>query len=169
MNEPRREPPIISLIAMQALIMGTCGLLGALSASMYAPFGDVLAQAALGLVFGAAGTVGLASVLIILFPRATRRHGWRKTAAGVMRGFLLLIPYAVLAVLARSVLGWDAAAAFTAAGLMTACAAIGAEIARLSGSKLTAMLLPMLAGSALSTIWVGATSALATLLAGGLP
>ncbi len=169
MNEPRREPAIISLIAMQVLIIGTCGLLGALSASIYASVGDVVAQAALGLVFGAGGAVGMAGALILLFPRATRRHGWRRTAAGVMRGFLLLIPYAVLAILARSLLGWDATAAFTAAGLMTACAAIGAEIGRLGGRKLTAMLLPMLAGSALSAIWVGATSSLATLLAGGLP
>jgi hypothetical protein len=168
MTASKREPTTVSLIAMLVLIVGTCGLLGALSASLYAPFADVLAQAALGLVFGAAGPVGLASALIILFPRATRRHGWRTTAAGVMRGFLLLIPYAVLAVLARSLLRWEATAAFTAAGLMTACAAIGAEIGRLGGRRLTAMLLPMLAGSALSAIWVGATSALAALLAGGL-
>jgi hypothetical protein len=168
MNEPRREPTVVSLVAMHVLIMGTCGLLGALSTSLYAPVGDLLAQAALGLVFGVAGPTGLASALILLFPRATRRHGWRRPAAGVMRGFLLLLPYAVLAFLARSLLGWEATAAFTAAGLMTACAAIGAEVGRLGGSKLTAMLLPMLAGSALSAIWVGATSALAALLAGGL-
>jgi len=57
----------------------------------------------------------------------------------------------------------------TGAGLMTACASIGTEIGCLSDSKLTAMLLLMLAGSALGAMWVGMTSSIATLLAGGLP
>ena len=169
MRRPTREPTVISLIAMQLLIAGAFALMGLLSAPYLSDVSSVLALGTLGIVVGVAAPSGLAGVLIVLYPRALRRHGWRSIAAAVMRSFLLLIPYAVLAGAARTILRWDATGAFAAAGLMTACAAIGAEIGRLGGSKLTSMLLPMLTGSALSTMWLGLTSLVTTLLARGLP
>ena len=169
MRRPSRETSLLSLIAMQFLIAGTYAVMGILSAPFLSDVAAVLALGVLGMVVGVIVPLGLVGALIVLYPRVVRRHGWRSIAGGVMRSFLLLIPYAVLAVIARAILHWEVTGAFAAAGLMTACAGIGAELGRLGGSKLTSMLLPMLTGSALSTMWLSMTSLLTTLLIRGLP
>lgn len=169
MTATQRPPRTFTLIGLSVLVVGTFAVLGVLSTPRLLGLGPLIAMGALGTFVGGLATLGMTGVLILLYPKVTRRRGWRAVAASVLRSFLLLIPYAVLALVARALLRWDAAGAFTAAGVMTACTAVGAELARLGGSKLTSMLLPMLAGSALSTTWLGITSLVVTLIAGGGP
>jgi len=156
---------VFVLAATQAVVVVAFVVIGALSGERAAGGWSRVALASLGLLFGLAGPVGLVGVIILLYPRVVRSRGWIAVAAGVVRSFLLLIPYTVLAAIAYGILGWNATGAF----VMTACTAIGAEIGRLGGNKLTSMLLPMLAGSALSTAWLGATALLTAVVAGGLP
>jgi len=160
---------VFVLLVRQFAVVIAFVVIGALSGQRAAGGWDRLALASLGLLFGLAGPVGLVGVIVVLYPRVVRSRGWIAVAAGVVRSFLLLIPYTVLAAIAHGILGWNATGAFASAGIMTACTAIGAELARLGGNKLTSMLLPMLAGSALSTAWLGAGALLTAVVAGGLP
>ncbi|MBN1249765.1 MAG: hypothetical protein JXC32_19030 [Anaerolineae bacterium] len=169
MSEPSRRPTILGFVVMQALTTATFVVIGILSGPSLRIFAPLVAMAALGAVVGTLAPVGLAGALVVLYPRAVRSHGWRPVIAAVLRSFFLLIPYAVLAAIARLLLGWNATGAFAAAGLMTACAAVGAEVARLGGNRLTSMLLPMLTGSALSTTWLSLSSLLSQWLLRGAP
>lgn len=177
MADRERTPSALGVIFSQITVAVAFGALGGLTGraadAAEGPLPLALwpgaALAALGLLFGVIGPLGLASVLIVLYPGAVRRSGWPAVFVAVVRSFLLIVPYAILAAIARGILGWDAAGAFASAGVMTACMAVGAELARLGGSRITAMLLPMLAGTALSTAWLGAASFVATAIARGLP
>jgi hypothetical protein len=169
MGERRRQPSVFVLLVSQFAVVVAFVVIGALSGRRAATVWSRAAPAALGLLFGLAVPVGLSGVIIVLYPRVVRNHGWIAVTASVVRGFLLLIPYTVLAVIAYGVLGWNATGAFASAGVMTACTAVGAQLGRLGGNKLTSMLLPMLAGTALSTAWLGAGALLTAVVAGGLP
>ena len=57
-------------------------------------------------------------------------------------GLLLLLPFAVLALVAELLLGWNASQTFSSAGLMTACGAVGVEVSRRGGGQLRSMLVP---------------------------
>lgn len=69
-------------------------------------------------------------------------------------GLLLLAPFAVLALVAELLLGWNASQVFSSAGLMTACGAVGAELGRRGGTGLRSVLVPTVIGFLLSTAWV---------------
>lgn len=166
--QSRRSPSAFSLIATHAAVVLAFAVIGALSTQRSAGLASGIGLALFGIAFGILAPLGLSGALILLFPKVVRTRGWDAVVAGALRSFLLMIPYAVLAVIAQLVLHWNATGAFAAAGLMTACTAVGAEVGRLGGSKLTSMLLPMLVGSALSTTWLGATSLLTMLITGGL-
>lgn len=82
------------------------------------------------------------------------RHGGAAIGAAVWRGFLMIVPFAVLAAVADLVLDWHAVQAFTAAAIMTSCAAAGVELTRLGGTALVNGLLSTLVGMAISGGWM---------------
>lgn len=110
--------------------------------------------ALLGPLLGAAGWLALVVLLALFNPAARRDHGVAAIAGAVVRGFVLLAPFTVLAAVAQLWLHWDAAQAFASAGLMAAGAATGAEMAKVGGGRLAGSLPPMLGALALASAWM---------------
>ena len=109
-------------------------------------------------VFGVAlaliGLVVLVIALLLFNPKTRREHGVFSVVGAVARGFMLLVPFTVLAVVTYIWLNWDAAQTFTSAGLMAAGAATGAEMAKLGGGRIMGCLLPMLWSMLLALAWM---------------
>ena len=89
-----------------------------------------------------------------------RTCGWAGIQRVLGRGFLLIVPFTALALIAEFGLGWHATQAFASAGIMSAGAAVGADLIRLGGRKLPSFALPMLAALAFSAVWLGLSSTL---------
>ena len=140
-----RAPRIVSLLCF--------ALLGGLTARR----GDGASAAAAALVSFLTGWPALALMGWLL--AASSKAIDRKEARGaVSRGFLLLVPFTILALVAGLGLGWDSAAAFASAGIMTASTAVGVELQGAGGRRGSSVLLPMLLGTALSAGWIACTS-----------
>lgn len=116
---------------------------------------DYPAEAAvLGFLVGFAGLLLLTWLLAVFNGAVRKAHGYAKLVGAVYRGFLLLIPFAVLATVSDLGLGWQAAQTFLSAGLIGAGIAVGAEVTRLGGGKLAAGFFPVLWTLALSFLWI---------------
>lgn len=95
-------------------------------------------------VFGGAliciGLLALVIALVLLNPKTRREHGFFSVVGAVARGFLLLVPFTVLAMVTYIWLNWGVAQTFTSAGLMAAGAATGAEMAKIGGGRIDRLL-----------------------------
>jgi hypothetical protein len=103
-----------------------------------------------GAAFAFAGTYLLVLALTLAHPGLGRAAVLEAAATG----FLLILPFAILALAAELLLGWKASQVFSSSGLMTACGAVGVEVARRGGGKLRSMLVPTVTAFLLSTAWV---------------
>ena len=108
------------------------------------------AGVATGAAFAFAGAFLLAQALIVTNPRLGRA-AVREAAA---TGFLMILPFAALALAAEVALNWQASQVFSSAGLMTAGGAVGVEVMRRGGGKLRCLLVPTATTMLLSTAWV---------------
>lgn len=141
-----------------------------LRAACFAVLGALTARQAgldpLNLLGGALGgvafqAVGLGVMVLLLWafnPGARKQHGMGGMSSAVDRGFILLLPFTVLAALADLALGWNAVQAFASAGIMSSGAAVGAELGKLGGGRLRSMLLPTGWCFVLTMVWVVAGS-----------
>lgn len=104
--------------------------------------------------------VGWLALILLgwLLAGSSNEVGRKEARWAVTRGFLLLIPFTILAIAATEGLGWDSAAAFASAGIMTGSATAGVELAGAGGRRLTFVLLPMIFGAALAALWIICTS-----------
>jgi hypothetical protein len=82
-------------------------------------------------------------------------------SAAVRRGFLMLVPFTALALLADLVLGWGATQAFMAAGLMTSAAVAGGELETGAGEKGVPRIVLTGVASLLSVMWIVLSNVLA--------
>ncbi len=153
-----RLPAVLCFAALTALVAGD------------APGLPVLILLGLLGLLGGALALALLTLFLSLVNGAVRReHGRAAVRLAVNGGFLLLVPFTVLALVAELGLGWEAAAGFAAAGIITAAGAAGAELTRLGGRRLPAVLLPMLAGIGLSAAWLVAAQLAAAEVAARWP
>ena len=120
--------------------------------------------AVLGVALVLIGLVALVIALLLFNPKTRREHGFFSVVGAVARGFMLLVPFTVLAVVTYIWLNWDAGQSFTSAGLMAAGAATGAEMAKLGGGRIMGSLLPMLWSMLLSLAWMLLGGLLAALI-----
>jgi hypothetical protein len=116
--------------------------------------GEVAAYTVLGLVIAGACLCGLAAVCLVAEPSLRTSGGLAAGWDMVARSYLLAIPFALLALLSELVFGWYAATAFMQAAIMTAGAAVGAELSRRAGPKLRYMIVCMAGAFAFSIIWI---------------
>lgn len=122
------------------------------------------------ILFGAAAGIALAvlsknliSLLLFAFQdKARPRLDFREVKAAVARGLLIITPFTVVAVIAELVLGWNAVQAFTSAGLLTASAAGGMEMAKVSGPRVLSLALGSAGAFALMIAWMFATVLIGT-------
>jgi hypothetical protein len=100
------------------------------------------------------GLAVLSVVLHLLNPEVARAHGKPAAFVAVASGMVMVIPFAVLALIAELVLHWSAAQAFATAGVMTGAAGIGVEISRLGPGRKANALVPALAGGLFVVVWI---------------
>jgi len=105
-------------------------------------------------------------MLSLFNSRIKKKYGRKSIRWIVNRGFFLLLPFTVLALIATIELGWEAATAFASAGIMTSSTAIGAELTRLGSGKVRSTLLPVIGGIVMTTIWMIVLSGLTMALRG---
>ncbi|MDI6831943.1 MAG: hypothetical protein QME88_11500 [Actinomycetota bacterium] len=115
--------------------------------------GQVAAFSLIGLALALACLAGLAALLMATSP-PLRQAGYASAWDAVSRGYLLLVPFALLALLADLAFGWSAATAFMQAAVMTSGAAVGAELMRAGEPKLRYMIAPMAGAFLFSIIWI---------------
>ncbi len=103
--------------------------------------------------------VGLLAVnlLVMLLNAANRpleesQQGFAREA--VLSGMLFMIPFTVLAVLARFGLGWNAVMPFASAAITTAAATAGTEVMKRGAQGLKSVIIPSLLALVLSTVWM---------------
>ena len=114
-----------------------------------------VAVAAIGGLAAAWLCLWLFGRLLYTFNGAVRhKYGWDGIRQAVGRNFLLLIPYTVLALLADTVLGWNASLTFASAGIMTSGSAVGAELMGMGGGKVANLLLPVFGGMGFTMLWM---------------
>ncbi|MEW6555543.1 MAG: hypothetical protein AB1384_14815 [Actinomycetota bacterium] len=116
--------------------------------------GQVALYTILGLIIALACLAGLAALVMALDPALRQGPGYAGAADAVARGYLLALPFALLALLADLAFGWGAATAFMQAAIMTSGAAVGVELARSGEPKLRYMIGCMAGAFAFSIIWI---------------
>ena len=124
-----------------------------------------------GWLFGMVALGVLSILLRLFFYGVVTAHGPGALSSGLSQGFLPLVPFTALALLADFVLGWDAAAAFTSAGLMFSGGATVSALRKLAPQEckgLVAPFVPSLAASGLALAWMVGVALLNRAL-GGLP
>jgi hypothetical protein len=113
-------------------------------------------------LFAAAGAAVILGEVAILLLRALlhvgngsvrAEHGAQVVRAAVDEGFLMLLPFAVLALLAELGLGWESVQAFAAAGLLTSGGLAGSAMTAKGGSALYNVIMPMSVMAAAVTGW----------------
>ena len=146
----------------QIIVLVCFALLGALTAR------DQGQTALWGLVYAIVAVVlGWLAVraLALLAGMVSARSGQPRDnaiAAAVGRGFLMLVPFTALALLADLVLGWGVTQAFMAAGLMTAAAVAGGELETGAGGKGIPRIVLTGGASVLSVMWIVLSNVLAS-------
>ena len=127
--------------------------------------GQVALYTLLGLALALVCLTGLTGLILASDAPLRRESGWPGALDALTRGFLTLVPFTLLALLAELLFSWGAAQAFTQAAIMTSGAAVGVEVMRRSGQKPKYMIAPMLGAFAFSILWI-AFSALFQKVAG---
>jgi hypothetical protein len=116
--------------------------------------GQVAAYTILGLLIACACLAALAALALVADPALRSGPGYAGGLEVVARGFLIVIPFTLLALLADLAFGWNAATAFIQAAIMTAGAAVGVELSRRGEPKLRYMIICMAGAFAFSIIWI---------------
>jgi len=116
--------------------------------------GQVAAYTFIGLLLALSCLAGLAGLLLLVNPSLRQGAGYTGALDAVARGYLVAVPFTLLALLAYLAFGWGAATAFIQAAIMTSGAAVGAELMRRAGQKITLMIAPMAGAFAFSIIWI---------------
>ena len=110
-----------------------------------------------GWLFGLVALGVLSIPLRLLYYDLVMARGSRAIPSGISQGFLSLIPFTVLAVMADVFLGWNATAAFTSAGLMFCGGATVTAFSKLNPQakkSLVASVVPSLAAAGLAFAWM---------------
>jgi hypothetical protein len=105
-------------------------------------------------LFGALFAIAGFCVLSLVLFTVNFKIGIKGVLAAVAKGFLLMIPFAVLAVLAETVLRWNAVQAFASVGLMSAGGAAGMELAKINGKQMVNGIVASASAFVLTAAWV---------------
>lgn len=128
---------------------------GALTAHHVSDDPLVIAGGAIaGIVLSVAGSLVI-DWLLYTFDQVTRaQHGIIDIDRVVNAGFTMLVPFAVLALIAELALDWNAAQVFTTAGIMTSGATMSTTLAGEGKRSFFAALLPGGGAVILVVAWV---------------
>jgi hypothetical protein len=127
--------------------------LGALTGRHLGSAEAVFAGALAGLILGEASVWVLRALLQAGNVSVRTEHDVAVVRTAVDEGFLMLLPFAVLALVAELGLGWNSVQAFAAAGLLTAGGLAGSAMTAQGGSAFYNAVIPMLLMAAAVTGW----------------
>lgn len=106
------------------------------------------------LAFALLALGGLGGLIYAFNPAARGSCTYRHLLDVLARGFVYLLPFTLLALLAELALGWNAAQVFTQAGIMTCGTIAGAEIVGLSGGRMVHIIAPVAGSFMFSFLWI---------------
>lgn len=132
MSAGSRLTRVISLAALGALT----GLHLGASAALFAGAGAAV-------IVGEVAILLLQALLHVGNGSVRAEHGAQVVRASVDEGFLMLLPFAALALLAELGFGWESVQAFAAAGLLTAGGLAGGGLTAKGGSAIYNAVAPM--------------------------
>jgi len=107
-----------------------------------------------GIIFAIIGSFFIAAFLRETNYEAHARRGFAGIWEATNTGFLMLIPFTTLALIAELALDWNAVQVFASAGIMTAGATMGIELGKISKSGVFAGLMPSAAALSMSVMWM---------------
>jgi hypothetical protein len=106
------------------------------------------------LAFALSALAGLGGLVYACNPTARGSRGYPYLLDVLSRGFVYLLPFTLLALLAELALGWNASQVFTQAGIMTCGVIAGTEIVGLSGGRMVHLIAPVAGSFAFSFLWI---------------
>jgi hypothetical protein len=115
--------------------------------------GQVAVYAALGVGLALLGLTAVVGLNLAVDTPVLGPAGFTAVWGVVARGFLVVIPFAVLALLAELVYDWQAAHSFIQAAVMTSGAAAGAELMRQTGGKTRHLVVSTIVAVVLAGAW----------------
>jgi hypothetical protein len=107
-----------------------------------------------GVVVGALFGFLVSYVLVLALSSTNPSLGRAAVTEAAETGFLLILPFAILALAAELLLGWQASQVFSSAALMTSGGAVGIEVVRRGGGQVRGVLVPSAVAFLLSAAWV---------------
>ena len=129
-------------------------LIGGLFASIVtSDFSTILGSCLAGAIAGILLLVPLRLMLYLANPGVRKEHGYAGIRRAVGAGYLVMVPFAVLALVAQLFFGWNALTSFAMAGMMAGSGAAGMEVSRLGGKPLRNVIIGVLHGFGLSMVW----------------
>ncbi len=129
-------------------------VIGGLFASMItSDFSTILGSCLAGAIAGILLLVPLRVMLYLANPNVRKEHGYAGIRRAVGAGYLVMVPFAVLALVAQLFFGWDALTSFAMAGMMAGSGAAGMEVSKLSGKPLRNVIIGVIHGFGLSMVW----------------
>ena len=114
----------------------------------------------LGTAVGLAGIFLYTRVMFIFNARVQEQHGSSAIKQTVLTGFLMLIPFTVLAIAAEIWFSWNAVIAFVSAGIMLSGVAVGAELVKLGKQGWRNTVIPAFAAGLFAMFWISIVSLL---------
>ena len=155
MTRTSRRPGIGARSASGSLRAVCLAVLGGLTATHVSEAPHILTAGAFaGVLVGTVGVTLLRWMLAAANPASRAGTGTGAIRAAIDKGFLMLLPFTVLAAVAELLLGWNAVQAFSCAALFTAAAAATSEMSTLGGGRLRNAVIATVVGTALSTAWI---------------
>ncbi|MEI6308903.1 MAG: hypothetical protein WCP58_04600 [bacterium] len=130
---------------------------GLVTRRLFPAIGPVLLGGILGLLFG----LSALALTGLLFALVRRRLAIASLLADAS---LWLVPFAVLALLAELLMGWDAAQPIALAGFLTAWGRAGLDLSQRSGGRSSPVFLSLFAAILLVAGWVLWSAAMGGLL-----
>jgi len=116
--------------------------------------GQVAIYTAIGFALTLLGVAAVTGLNLAADPGTLGPWGYGAVWGAVVRGFLVVLPFTVMALLAQLVYDWPAAQAFIQASIMTGGAAAGAEVMRQAGRKTRYLVVSTIVAFVFSGVWV---------------
>jgi len=148
------ETPQVPSSGLGLLRLAAFAVFGALAARRVTSTPEgIVAGAVIGAVAGIVLLMPLRWLLWMLNTAVRKEHGYAGVRAAVGAGFAVIVPFAVLAVAAELVVGWDALSAIFLAAMMTGSGAAALEVSRIGGRPVLSLLVGTLCGAGLVALW----------------
>ena len=145
------KPPSSGYAVIRTLTWAVIG--GLFAGLVTSDFDTILGSCLAGAIAGIVLLAPLRWLLYLANPGVRKEHGYAGIRKAVGAGFLTMVPFALLALVAEVLFGWDALTAFAMAGMMAGSGAAALEVARLGGRTIPNLLIGVVHGFALSMIW----------------